>query len=81
MEAIILCIVFGVFMIISFTLGFKLGSGKEIKEEIVSTPKKKITNFFKTKEEKHDKEQEKLWKAITNIENYNGTAEGQEMID
>ena len=75
MESIILCTIFGVFIMSSFYLGFKIGSSKEAKE--VRVPIKKI---IKKEKIKQSKEEEQLSKVLNNIENYNGTSLGQEVI-
>lgn len=79
METIVLCLMFGAFIFASFYFGFKLGNKGEIKAEEPKTLVNKITT--KLKKEEDNTEEEELWKVINNIENYNGTSEGQEVIE
>jgi len=66
-------------MITSFYFGFKLGSKQEIKPVDKTPIAKKV--MTKLRKEEHNKEEEALWKVINNIENYNGSSEGQEAIN
>ena len=77
-EAIILCTIFGVFILISYTLGLRngqrLSNNKEIKSPIVN-PIEVVTKEI----EKHEdnKKQEILDVMMSNIDNYDGTGLGQ----
>lgn len=80
-ESIILCTVFGVFILISFTIGLYYGS-KVRKDEPIALPNpvKKVKQIKKTKELEAKVERQKLIDEINlaNIENYDGTGFGQQ---
>ncbi len=82
METIILCTIFGVFILISFILGlvfgFKLRSNEKITMPNLN-PIKTVKNHKKEKEFQKNKElEEEILKInLENIENYNGTEYGQ----
>ena len=77
-ETIILCTIFGVFILISYTLGLrngqKISNNKEIESPVVN-PIKEVSKELKKFHT--DKEQKKLNTIMENIDNYNGTAIGQ----
>lgn len=80
METIILCTVFGVFILISFLLGIKAGmmmskDTKVTNNEKIKKLKPTKNNEFKTNES--DDELDELAKIMHNIEVYDGTGEGQ----
>lgn len=73
---VLLCIVFGVFILLSFSLGYRYGKLSESKEEpvIIKEKPKKKKNIEPIEED------ENFYKAINNMENYNGSSIGQEVI-
>lgn len=77
-EAIILCTIFGVFILISYTLGLRngqrLSTSKEIKSPIVN-PVEVLTKEIKKYED--NKKQQALDVIMSNIDNYDGTGLGQ----
>lgn len=80
-EALILCTIFGVFNIISFIIGAKVGQkvvkGEEVKIDIPN-PINAIHEHVEKRETK--KELEKLDIITENIDNYDGTGLGQKEI-
>lgn len=75
-------IILGIFMIISFFLGFVLGNKKVNKEKIEIpdiNPIKKIKEKkeIKTEKEKYQKDQEITEINLANIDTYDGTGIGQ----
>lgn len=80
-EAIALCTIFGVFIIISFILGARVGQkivkGEEVKIELPN-PVNKIREHKEIKEA--EKEQTKMDIMVENIDNYDGTDLGQKEI-
>ena len=80
-ESIILCTVFGVFILISFTIGLYYGSKVKRDENItLPNPVKKVKQIKKTKELEAKVERQKLIDEINlaNIENSDGTGFGQQ---
>lgn len=82
METIITCTIFGVFILVSYTLGLKNGQ-KIVKNEPINLPK--VENpFEKISQEKLEKEQqkeiEKINKILENIDNYDGTGANQQEV-
>lgn len=82
METILLLFLFGIFIIISYTLGLKNGqrlkNNKEIELPEVN-PVKLIKNEINNFEER--KKQVAFENMISNIDNYDGTGLGQKDID
>lgn len=81
MEVALICTVFGVFILCSFKLGYQFGQNKSV-EVVVPKEKKTIKEHIKQKKAEKEKEEEldEIYKIINNMENYNGTSEGQEVI-
>ena len=82
METIILCTIFGVFILLSFTLGLSFGYKLRNKESIkipTLNPLKAIREYQteKKQREKKDREQEILEQNLANIDAYDGTETGQ----
>ena len=82
MDTIILCTIFGVFILISFLLGLVFGFKLRNDEKITMpnlNPIKTVKNYKKEKEFQKNKElEEEILKInLENIENYNGTEYGQ----
>ena len=82
METIFTCTIFGVFILISYTLGLKNGQ-KIIKNEPVELPK--VENpVEKMQQKKLEKEQQKeidkINKILENIDNYDGTGANQQEV-
>lgn len=80
-EAIILCTIFGVFILLAYTLGLKNGQ-KLVNNEKIETPKfketiKEITATRNNKDFELNKKDQISWE---NINNYDGTAESQKQI-
>lgn len=85
-ETIIICAVFGVFLIVSFVIGARVGQKIVKGEEVKLTPPNPITVVKEHHESKElqkelDKEQEKLQIIMENIENYDGTGARQQVIE
>ncbi len=81
LDIAFICTIFGVFILTSFKLGYKYGNSKQDNIDVAEVKKEKIIKKAKKKEE--DEEVRKLnsfYTAINNLENYNGTSEGQEVI-
>lgn len=81
LEAIVLCTIFGAFILLSYTLGLKNGQKLSKNEEITMpelNPIKAIQNEIEIHEEK--KKQEQLDVMMSNIDNYDGTGIGQQSI-
>ena len=80
METVLTCAVFGVFIMSSFSIGYRYGAKKEniLKQNISNPIKERIKN--KKIERKQEEQEEELFMAINNIEKYNGSSEGQEVI-
>lgn len=81
-ETIVLCTIFGVFILIAYTLGLK--NGQRLKEnKTIELPKitetvKEIFNKDKNFEDSLSKEEQISWQ---NINNYDGTKESQKSIE
>ena len=79
---ILLCTVFGVFILLSFVIGVRIGQKVNNNEPIELNPVKVYKDY---KEEEESKRQlkfseEAMNTMLENIDNYNGTAEGQKDI-
>ena len=80
-ESIILCTIFGVFILVAYSLGLKNGQRISKNEEVVVpnvNPIKVITEEKEKYEEK--KKQEAYEIMMSNIDNYDGTGLGQKDI-
>ena len=80
-ETIILCTIFGVFILFAYTLGLKNGQKLSKNEKITMpelNPIKAIQNEIETHEEK--KKQTIFDINMANIDNYDGTGIGQQNI-
>ena len=81
MISIILCTVFGVFILVAYTLGLRNGQKLSKNEEIKIPNPNPITAINKEIEKHEDrKKQEALDVMISNIDNYDGTGLGQKEI-
>lgn len=81
METIALLFLFGVFIILSYTLGLKNGQKLKNNEEIKIpeiNPVKIVRNEIETFEQK--KKQDAYDTMMANIDNYDGTGLGQKDI-
>ena len=80
-DTIIICTIFGVFLMLSFILGAKIGQkvvkGEEVKIELPN-PIKKINEHKEMKEA--ERVQDELDIIAENIDNYDGTGLGQKEI-
>lgn len=80
-STIILCTLFGVFILIAYSLGLKNGQKLSKSEEVIVpelNPVKAIQKEIETVEEK--KKQEAFDLMMSNIDNYDGTGLGQKNI-
>lgn len=81
METIALLFLFGIFIILAYTLGLKNGQKLKNNEEIKTpeiNPVKIVRNEIETFEQK--KKQDAYDTMMTNIDNYDGTGLGQKDI-
>ena len=81
METILLLFLFGIFIIIAYTLGLKNGQKLKNNEEIKIpeiNPVKIVRNEIETFEQK--KKQDAYDTMMANIDNYDGTGLGQKDI-
>ena len=81
METIALLFLFGIFIILSYTLGLKNGQKLKNNEEIKIpeiNPVKIVRNEIETFEQK--KKQDAYDTMMANIDNYDGTGLGQKEI-
>lgn len=81
METIALLFLFGIFIILSYTLGLKNGQKLKNEEEIKISeinPVKIVRNEIETFEQK--KKQDAYDTMMANIDNYDGTGLGQKDI-
>ena len=81
-ESIILCTIFGVFILLSYTLGLKNGQKLKNNEpiempKIIEPIKENITNNKSNYEDFLTKEQQISWE---NINNFDGTRESQQVL-
>lgn len=82
METIFICIIFGVFILIAYTLGLKNGQ-KIVKNEPIELPKveNQIEKINQKKIEKeYQKEIDKINNILENIDNYDGTGANQKEV-
>ena len=80
-EAIILCTIFGVFILVAYSLGLKNGQRISKNEEVVVpsvNPVKIVSEEIEKHEEK--KKQQAYEIMMSNIDNYDGTGLGQQEI-
>ena len=81
-ETIIICALFGVFILVAYSMGLKNGqkivNKEEIKVPIVEKQEKSVEKY--EEDEEFDKQQEALMQLLENIENYDGTSRGQKKI-
>ena len=82
MNEIILCTIFGVFILLSFTMGLAFGCKLRNNETIKIpnlNPVKAVKNYIEEEKEqlKINKEQEILEQNLANIEAYDGSELGQ----
>ena len=79
---ILLIAVVGALNIVCFFLGAKVGqtvaNGKEIERPTIKTPMEAIREYQDSKESR--KELERVATIISNVERYDGTANGQEDV-
>lgn len=84
METVLIVLAVGTLNIVCFFIGFKAGRKEEIKAPEVKdlNPIKKIQEIQLKKEEAKEAELErqKIETILENIDNYNGTAEGQKDV-
>ena len=80
-ETIVLCTIFGVFILVAYSLGLKNGQRISKNEEVVIpniNPVKVVTEEIEKHEEK--KKQQAYEIMMSNIDNYDGTGLGQQDI-
>lgn len=80
MIEIILSIIFGVFILLSYSLGLKNGQKIVNKEEIKIPSAEKQSTYSLEDKEVYDEEERKLMQLLENIEVYDGTTKGQKVI-
>lgn len=81
METIILCTIFGVFILLAYSLGLKNGQRISKNEEVIVpnvNPVKVVTEEIEKHEEKKKQEREEI--IDYNIDNYDGTGLGQKDV-
>jgi hypothetical protein len=80
-DTIIICTIFGVFLILAFIIGARVGQkivkGEEVKVELPN-PIKAIQEHNEKREA--EKEIEKIDIMVENIDNYDGTGLGQKQL-
>lgn len=80
-ETIIICTIFGVFLILSFIIGARVGQKIVKGEEVKITLPNPIQKINERREKKEvEREIEKLDIITENIDNYDGTGLGQKEI-
>lgn len=81
MELILICILFGTFMLLAYTLGLKNGYKLSNKEEITIPNINPITIVKEYQEDKKAKKEVQEFNTILeNIEAYDGTGFGQKDV-
>ena len=84
MESVLLVLAAGTLNIVCFFIGVKAGTKEEIKVPEIKdlNPVKKIQEKHLKKEEatEAELERQKIETILENIDNYNGTAEGQKDV-
>ena len=82
METIILIAVVGTLNLACFLIGAKVGqavaNGKEIETPVIKSPMEAVREIRSNKEAR--KEMERIETIISNVERYDGTANGQEDV-
>lgn len=80
-ETIILCTIFGIFILTAYSMGLKNGQKLSKNEEIV-LPNINPVKVIREEKEKHEakKKQEAYEIMMSNIDNYDGTSTGQREI-
>ena len=80
-ECILLCTIFGVFILLSYTLGIRNGQ-KLSKNEEIKLPEVNPITIVNNEKEKYEerKKQDALEVMLENIENYDPTGKGQQDI-
>lgn len=80
-ETIILCTIFGIFILVAYSLGLKNGQRLSKNEEVVVpnvNPVKVVTQEIEKHEERKKQEREEI--IDYNIDNYDGTGLGQKDV-
>lgn len=80
-ETIILCTIFGVFIIVTYSLGLKNGQRLSKNEDVVVpnvNPVRVVTQEIEKHEERKKQEREEI--IDYNIDNYDGTGLGQKDV-
>lgn len=80
-EAIILCTIFGVFIIVAYSLGLKNGQKLSKNEEVVVPNVNPVKVVTEEKEKHEEKKKQQAYEIMmSNIDNYDGTGLGQKDI-
>lgn len=80
-EAIILCTIFGVFILVAYSLGLKNGQRISKNEEVVVPTVNPIKVITEEKEKYEEKKKQQAYEIMmSNIDNYDGTGLGQQDI-
>lgn len=80
-EAIILCTLFGVFILVAYSLGLKNGQRVSKNEEVVVPTVNPIKVITEEKEKYEEKKKQQAYEIMmSNIDNYDGTGVGQKEI-
>lgn len=80
-EAIILCTIVGVFIIVSYSLGLKNGQRLSKNEEVVVPNVNPIKAIADEKERYEERKKQEIQEIIDyNIDNYDGTGLGQKDV-
>ena len=84
METVLLVLATGTLCIVCFFIGVKAGKREEIKAPEVKdlNPVKKVQEFQEKREleKEAELERKKIETILENLDNYNGTAEGQKDV-
>lgn len=81
METIILCTLFGVFILLAYTLGLRNGQKVSNNEEIKMPELNPVTVISNQIEKHEDKKKQEAYEIMmSNIDNYDGTGLGQKEI-
>jgi hypothetical protein len=83
MEIVFILLVAGAMNITCFMIGAKVGQTVSKGEEITIPNPIEAVNEYRVKKEAYEaaaKEQKRIDAILRNIDNYNGTAEGQEEV-
>lgn len=81
METIILCTIFGVFILLAYTLGLRNGQKVSNNEEIKIPELNPVTVINKEIEKNEDRKKQEAYEIMmSNIDNYDGTGLGQKEI-